>query len=879
MQFSYSWLKTQANPDLSADKLEHLLTMAGLEVEEIDTAAPAFSGVVVAEVKSVEKHPDADRLNVTQVDAGTGELVQVVCGAPNVKPGIKVPCSLPGAVLPGNFKIKPTKMRGVPSNGMLCSTNELGLPDDGVDGLHILPEDAPVGTNIREYLDLDDTLFTLKITPNRADCLSVKGIAREVSALTQCAFTPVEIQTASIGSEKKQAVRIDAPADCGRFISRVIENVNAKAATPDWMKQRLERSGIRSISALVDIGNYVMLEIGQPMHVFDADKLSGSLIVRRAQNGETLACLNEKTVTLADNTLVVADEKGVLSLAGLMGGEASAVSDDTQNIVLEAAWFAPEIIAGKSRQYGFGSDSSFRFERGVDYRLQADAIERATELVLQICGGAAGEMVEAQGKLPEAKQVELRLGRLKTVLGVEIPAEQVEIILQHLGLQPEKTEEGFRVTSPSFRFDIEIEADLIEEIGRVYGYENIPDDYTSGRLKMLALPETKRPRFAVYNEMAARGYREVVSYAFVDEQWEQDFAANTNPIRLQNPLAAQYAVMRSTLIGGLVEVLQNNLNRKQNRVRVFEIARVFSKGSDGQFVQNERIGSLWYGAAMPEQWGEKTRNADFYDIKADVENLLKNKDVKYLSPKPTYREKNIVEKNTDIEANTVSGAKAGAVIGGMATGLSSLIDVFDGKKTLGEAVRNTVGGTLAGGIAGGMVGNLVGQEEAGKGIPYLESMEYAHPALHPGRSAFIVVNNAIVGFLGELHPKWLQKYDLPQAPLVFEIDMAAVLEREKTRYQAVSKFQPVRRDLAFVMPETMTHDDLLAALKGAANKLVQEISVFDVYRGTGVPEGMKSVAVKIILQDMENTLTDEVIEPLVAKMIKAAAEKDAQLRA
>ena len=677
-------------------------------------------------------------------------------------------------------------MRGVPSNGMLCSTNELGLPDDGVDGLHILPEDAPIGTNIREYLDLDDTLFTLKITPNRADCLSVKGIAREVSALTQCAFTPVEIQTSSIGSEKKQAVRIDAPADCGRFISRVIENVNAKAATPDWMKQRLERSGIRSISALVDIGNYVMLEIGQPMHVFDADKLSGSLIVRRAQNGETLACLNEKTVTLADNTLVVADEKGALSLAGLMGGEASAVSDKTQNIVLEAAWFAPEIIAGKSRQYGFGSDSSFRFERGVDYRLQADAIERATELVVQICGGAAGEMVEAQGKLPEAKQVELRLGRLKTVLGVEIPAEQVEIILQHLGLQPEKTAEGFRVTSPSFRFDIEIEADLIEEIGRVYGYENIPDDYTSGRLKMLALPETRRPRFAVYNEMAARGYREVVSYAFVDEQWEHDFAANANPIRLQNPLAAQYAVMRSTLIGGLVEILQNNLNRKQNRVRVFEIARVFSKDSDGLFVQNERIGGLWYGAAMPEQWGEKTRNADFYDIKADVENLLKNKAVEFVKTE--------------------------------------------------------------------------------------------HPALHPGRAANIVSDGQVIGFVGELHPKWLQKYDLPQAPLVFEIDMAAVLEREKMRYQAVSKFQPVRRDLAFVMPETMTHDDLLAALKGAANKLVQEISVFDVYRGTGLPEGMKSMAVKVILQDMENTLTDETVEPVIGKLIDAATAAGAQLR-
>lgn len=786
MQFSYSWLKTQANPNLSAEELAHLLTMAGLEVEETETAAPAFSGVVVAEVKSVEKHPDADRLNVTQVDAGTGELIQIVCGAPNVKAGIKVPCSLSGAVLPGNFKIKPTKMRGVVSNGMLCSTDELGLPDDGVDGLHILPEDAPVGADIREYLDLDDTLFTLKITPNRTDCLNIKGIAREVSALTQCAFAPVDIQTASVTSSKAQAVRIDAPADCGRFISRVIENVNAQAHTPAWMKQRLERSGIRSVSALVDIGNYVMLEIGQPMHVFDADKINGSIIVRRAENGETLACLNEKTVSLADNTLVIADEQGVLSLAGLMGGEASAVSDGTRNIVLEAAYFNPVTISGKSRQYGFGSDSSFRFERGVDWALQADAIERATELVLQICGGSAGEMTEAAGELPKAKQVEIRLSRLQKMLGVSIAAEQVETILQHLGLNPQKSEQGFIVTAPSFRFDIEIEADLVEEIGRVYGYENIPDDQTSGRLKMLALPETKRPRFAVYNQMAARGYQEAVSYAFVDEQWEQDFAANDNPIRLQNPLAAQYAVMRSTLIGGLVEILQNNLNRKQNRVRVFEIARVFSKHSDGRFLQNERIGGLWYGSAAPEQWGEKARNVDFYDIKADVENLL--------------------------QGQAVSFVKA------------------------------------------------------------------AHPALHPGRTAEIVADGKVIGFVGELHPKWLQKYDLPQAALVFEIDIDAVLGREKTRYQPVSKFQPARRDLAFVMPEAMSHDALITALTAAANKLVQDISVFDVYRGTGLPEGTKSVAVKVILQDMENTLTDEVVEPLMTKLIEAAAAAGAQLR-
>ena len=721
MQFSYNWLKTQADPNLSADEFAHLLTMSGLEVEEADKAAPEFSGVVVAEVKSVEKHPDADRLNITQVDAGTGELIQIVCGAPNVKAGIKVPCALPGAVLPGNFKIKPTKMRGQVSNGMLCSTNELGLPDDGVDGLHILPADAPVGQNIRDYLDLDDTVFTLKITPNRTDCLSIKGLAREVAALTACENREPVIQTVPVQSSKTQPVRIDAPADCGRFLSRVIENVNAQAPSPDWMKQRLARSGIRSISALVDIGNYVMLELGQPMHVFDADKLTGSIIVRRAQNGETLACLNEKNVCLSENTLVIADEAGALSMAGLMGGEASAVSDSTKNIVLEAAWFVPEIIAGKARQYGFGSDSSFRFERGVDFKLQSDAIERASELILDICGGQAGAVIEALGDLPAHKTVAVRTTRVEKLLGVAVDEARIEKILAALGLQPQKTADGFAVTSPSFRYDIEIEADLIEEIARVYGYENIPDDYTSGQLAMLKLPETRRARFAVYQQMAARGYQEVVSYAFVDEQWERDFAANQNPIRLQNPLAAQYSVMRSTLIGGLVEILQNNLNRKQNRVRVFEIARVFTKQPDGSFQQNERVGGLVYGSADPEQWGEKSRAADFYDVKGDVEDLLAGKDITFVKAE--------------------------------------------------------------------------------------------HPALHPGRTAHIVSDGRVVGFIGELHPQWLQKYDLPQAPLLFEIDMDVVLGKTKTVYQPVSKFQPARRDLAFVLPESISHDDLLNALK------------------------------------------------------------------
>ena len=787
MQFPYSWLKNQANTNQTPEQLAHLLTMAGLEVEEMNPAAPAFTGVVVAEVKAVEKHPDADRLNVTQVDAGTGELIQIVCGAPNVRVGIKIPCALSNAVLPENFKIKPTKMRGVVSNGMLCSAKELGLPENGVDGLLVLPENAPVGQNIREFLDLDDTLFTLKITPNRADCLSIKGLAREVSALTQCEFNPIKINRIPSQTTQKQAVKIDAPDDCGRFITRVISDVNATAPSPDWLVQRLERAGIRSISALVDIGNYVMLELGQPMHVFDADKLVGSLNIRRAKNGEVLECLNEKTVTLSDNTLVVADEKQALSIAGLMGGAASAVSDTTQNIVLESAWFKPEIISGKSRQYGFGSDSSFRFERGVDFQLQRDAIERATELVIEVCGGQVGEMIEEIGKLPEHKTVVVRIARIEKMLGVQILSEQVEMILHHLGLQPEKTVDGFQVTAPSFRYDIEIEEDLIEEIARVYGYENIPDDHTAGKLAMLRLPENRRFRFGVYQKMAERGFQEVVSYAFVNEDWEQDFANNQNPIRLQNPLAAQYAVMRSTLMGGLIEILQNNLNRKQNRVRVFEIARTFQKSNkNNEFIQVEKLGGLVYGSVLPEQWGAKARSVDFYDVKGDVEALLQGKNAQFVKAE--------------------------------------------------------------------------------------------HPALHPGRCAIIQIDGENIGIIGELHPKWTQKYDLPQAPLLFELDMSVILATEKVRYQTVSKFQPVRRDLAFVLPENVVFADLQAALNAVQSDLIQGIELFDVYRGVGLPENHKSMAVKIILQSMETTLTDEIVEPLIQQLIEEAEKVGAKLR-
>lgn len=784
MQFPYSWLKELVPSQLNPDSLAHVLTMSGLEVEEIETAAPAFSGVVIAEVKSVEKHPNADRLNIAQVDVGQENLLQIVCGAPNVRAGIKVPCALNGALLPNDFAIKPTKMRGVLSNGMLCSARELGLPEK-IDGLLELPENAPVGVLLRDFLNLDDTLLTLKITPNRADCLSLKGIAREVAALTQSSVSFPVIPKIETSIDDIQAVKIESPRDCARFLTRVIQGVQAQAKSPDWLVEKLARCGLRSVSALVDIGNYVMLELGQPMHVFDADKLSGSLIIRHAKNGETLACLNDKTVTLSDNTLVVADEEKVLSIAGLMGGAESAVSDETRNIVLESAWFHPEIISGKSRQYGFGSDSSFRYERGVDFTLQRDAIERATQLILEICSGKAGKITETLGTLPENKHILLRTKRVEKVLGVGIEQDTIHTILNDLGLQPTAHPEGWLVSSPSFRFDIEREEDLIEEVARVYGYDNIPDEYTSGQLSILPQPETRQARANIYRQLALRGFQEIVSYAFVDESWEKDFANNQNPIRLQNPLAAQYAVMRSTLIGSLVEVLQNNLNRKHNRVRLFEIARTFVR-ENNQFTQQERIGGLVYGSVQPEQWGEKTRAVDFYDLKADVESLLVGKQVQFAKTE--------------------------------------------------------------------------------------------HPALHPGRAAQISVDGKNIGFMGELHPQWLQKYDLPQAALVFELDLNAVLNTQKVRYQSVSKFQAVRRDLAFVLPEKVIFDDLLRALQSVSSDLIQEIRLFDVYRGAGLPENMKSMALKVILQDMNNTLTDEMVEPVIAQLIAAAEQVGAKLR-
>lgn len=583
----------------------------------------------------VVKHPDADKLNVCQVDAGTGATLNIVCGAPNVAPGIKVPVALVGAELPPAeeggkpFAIKLSKLRGVESQGMLCSARELKLSEDH-SGLLILPEDTPVGQDIRDTLNLDDTIFEIKLTPNKADCLSVFGIARETAAITGAPLTPVDIRTVRVELDETLPVRIAAPDLCGRFSGRVIRGVNAHAKTPQWMVERLERSGQRSVSALVDISNYVMFELGRPSHVFDLDKIHGGIEVRWGKRGESLKLLNGNTVELDETVGVIADDRHVESLAGIMGGDSTAVTLDTTNIYLEAAFWWPDSIRGRARKYNFSTDAAHRFERGVDYATTVEHVERITQLILEICGGKAGPIDDQAVNLPQRAPVKMRVSRANRIIGVKIDADEIADIFTRLGLPFERDDDAFLVTPPSHRFDIEIEEDLIEEVARIYGFEKIPARPPVATSEMRATNETQRSIHDIRHALAARDYAETVNFSFVDAEWEHDFAGNDNPIRLLNPIASQLSVMRTTLFGSLISVLRHNLNRRADRVRVFEAGRVFLADSSVKageltvegYTQPKRVGALAYGPAVDEQWGVATRAVDFFDVKGDLEALL-----------------------------------------------------------------------------------------------------------------------------------------------------------------------------------------------------------------------------------------------------------------
>ncbi|WP_137925787.1 phenylalanine--tRNA ligase subunit beta [Cupriavidus sp. 2SB] len=814
MQFSESWLRTFANPEkISTDALSHALTMAGLEVEEVGPVAPPFNKIVVANVLATERHPDADRLNVCRVDVGTGEPLQIVCGAPNVKPGIKVPCALVGAVLPPAetggkpFEIKVGKLRGVESYGMLCSARELKLSEDA-GGLLVLPEDAPVGQDIRQYLDLDDQVFTIKLTPNKADCLSIHGVAREVSALTGAELTLPSMTPVAVTLQDKLPVKISAPDLCGRFSGRVIRGVNAHAATPAWMVQRLERSGQRSISALVDISNYVMLELGRPSHVFDLDKIHGGLDVRWGRKGEQIKLLNGNTVEVDEQVGVIADDKEIESLAGIMGGDSTAVTLDTTNIYLEAAFWWPNAIQGRARRYNFSTDAAHRFERGVDYATTVEHIERITSLILDICGGQAGPVDDQIVNLPQRKPVQLRVARAERVLGIELSSAEIADVFLRLKLPFTRVQgaegEVFEVTPPSYRFDIEIEEDLIEEVARIYGFERIQARPPIAESEMRPTNEARRSQHVVRHALAARDLNEVINFAFVEEKWELDFAANDNPIRLLNPIASQLAVMRSTLIGGLVDKVRYNLNRKASRVRLFEVGRVFHRDAnvaDGGLTvagyhQPMMAAGIAYGPAFEEQWGVATRQVDFFDIKGDVEALFHPRTPRF------------------------------------------------------EAV--------------------------------------AHPALHPGRAARVIVDGKPVGVVGELHPRWLQEYELTNAPVVFELELDALRDVGMPVYTEVSKFPAAVRDLAVVVKQSVRVQDMADAMRTALDKaglghFVQALVLFDEFRpkaaSASIGADEKSLAFRVTLQDTGATLQDETVDNAVRCMVDAlTAGFDARLR-
>ena len=629
MKFSENWLRTWVNPALSSDELAHLLTMAGLEVEALEAVAPAFDNVVVAEVLEVVKHPNADRLNVCQVNVGEAQPLTIVCGAANVAVGVKVPCARIGAVLPGNFAIKQAKVRNVESFGMLCSAKELGLAEES-QGLWLLPADAPVGETLREYLELDDRLFTLKLTPNRSDCSGMVGIAREVAALTGSALNPLDIQTRPVTLAEQLPVNVADAQACPLYCGRLVRGVNAAAPTPAWMLRRLERSGLRGISAAVDITNYVMLEMGQPLHAFDVAKLSGGITVRRARNGEALTLLNEQEVKLDDEVLVIADDARALALAGIMGGQGSGVETATRDVFLESAFFHPDAIAGKARRFGLATDSSFRFERGVDFAATRQALERATQLLLEICGGSAGAISEARGELPKRATIALRRSRVARVLGIALDNTRIADLLERLQLDFTANGDDFSVIPPSFRFDLTIEADLIEELARLHGYDNIPALAPQAALTMLPYSESQRPLPRIQQILVSRDYQEIVSYAFIDEQVERELCGNDKPVALQNPIASNLAVMRSSLIGGLAGALRFNLNRNQARVRLFESGACFAKVGD-EYVQSQRLSGMAYGAALPEQWGAAAQPVDFYDVKADVEALFAPQELRFVA--------------------------------------------------------------------------------------------------------------------------------------------------------------------------------------------------------------------------------------------------------
>ena len=773
MKFSEAWLREWVDPGLDTEQLADQLTMAGLEVDSVEPVAAGFSGVVVAEVLSVEAHPDADKLRVCQVAAGGDEPLQIVCGAPNVRAGMKAPLATVGGRMPGDLKIKKAKLRGVVSHGMLCSARELGLSDEH-QGLLDLPIDAPVGSDLRDYLSLSDVAIDIDLTPNRGDCLGMEGVAREVGALTRTDVTPPPFESVAAAIDERFPIDVQAPEACPRYLGRVIRGINPNAETPLWMQEKLRRGGIRSLGPVVDVTNYVLLELGQPMHAFDLERLSGGIEVRYAREGETLTLLDERTIELDQQTLLIGDRQKALALAGVMGGMDSGITEATDSLFLEVAYFAPEAIAGRARRYGLTTDSSYRFERGVDPQLQRRAMERATALLLELVGGRAGPVIECTSAqhLAEKSAIALRRARIERLLGYVPSDEQVEDILTRLGVSVQASGEGWLATPPAYRFDLTMEADLIEEVGRVYGYNQLPTASNQGDLIMRPLPEAATALERIQAILVDRDYQEAITYSFVDSALLRELDVDSQPVELANPLSSEMSVMRSSLWAGLVGAAQYNLSRQQGRIRLFESGLKFTRQGN-EIKQNNVLAGIVIGDLLPEQWGSAKQAADFFDVKADVEALL-----------------------------AMSGVDA-------------------------------------------------------------EFRADAHKALHPGQTAAIVVDGERVGWLGCIHPRLAQKLEIPRKTCLFELKLDVLLKGRMPKFENLSRFPSIRRDLAIVVNAETPTGVLCDSIGQQAGSLLKDLLVFDVYQGSRIESGRKSVALGLILQDSSRTLTDRDVDLVI----------------
>ncbi len=774
MKISLQWLHEWVNHGLEPKALGHALTMAGFELEGIHAAAPAFEGVLVAEILRATPHPQADKLHVCEVSVGAASApLQIVCGAANARAGLKTALAMVGAQLPGDLKIKAAKLRGVESAGMLCSAKELGL-SDASEGIIELPADAPLGTTLRDYLGLDDTVLELAVTPNRGDAMSLRGIAREVAALTRKPLTLPDTSSVSPSIAERPRIALGAPAACPRFHARIMVEVDNRRASPVWLRERLRRADVRSISPVVDITNYIVQELGQPMHAYDLDKVQGGLAARLAMAGETCELLDGRTVELQPDMLVIADDAGPVALAGVMGGARTAVSAETRRVLFEVAWFAPSAIAGRGRRFGLTTDASQRFERGVDPEVGALAIERATRLLQSVAGGHAGPVVTVEdvAHLRRNSPVALRVPQIERLLGLAVTADETTALLQRLGIEhQEASGETLTFAVPSHRFDVAIERDLIEEIARLVGFEQIPT--TPARvdqfIKPLAAEAATEQR--LLDTLAARGYHEGIHFAFVEPGFQAALFPDVPSHALSNPISSDLAVMRVSLWPGLIKAALENQRRQQSRLRLMEHGVVFPVGA----AECDRIAGLAMGSRWPEQWGGGRDLVDYFDVRADVEALL----------------------SLAAPADAIRFERASL------------------------------------------------------------------PCLHPGRSARILRGDRCIGWLGELHPEQVRRLEFVSAPILFELDVAFALAPTRQTFEEPSRYPQVRRDLAFIVDESVGYSEIRGRVLSAASSALREVVLFDIYRGPGIEEGRKSIALGLILQDKGRTLTDEDTDRLI----------------